>query len=444
MALDPSIILQGQGVNALGAIAAGNQAAAQQRDAMYELQRRTMLAQNGAGIIAGDQNALGALAAFDPKSALDVQQSRLNMDATRLDMRAAEQRMGILSAQEKRAAAQYAAGLSAQQRQAEAQKLEGAVKMGMMIPDAGTWDATMSRVAPDLVGRFSERTAIAAQYMELSDIMKMQAPADPLDGAPKGYMWNQPGNPAAGVAQIPGMQQEAQFRQATPAEASQYGAAAGQFGPDGRFYPVNPPSGMSITQGPDGQLQITQGPGAGKVGAEPKIGDVYTPGEVSKAVSLIDQIANDPALPGVIGSIEGGGGNNVDELNVMQRAYYGDAGLGAIAKIGQLQSQSWLAARAMLKGGGAITDYESKKAEGAVARLSRAQGEKEFRSALQDLRDAITEGTAKLEAAKTGKSPEAAKKSFSEMSYDEILKMDTNTLSVDELDGYMKRLSEGK
>jgi hypothetical protein len=52
----------------------------------------------------------------------------------------------------------------------------------------------------------------------------------------------------------------------------------------------------------------------------------------------------------------------------------------------------------MLKGGGAITDYESKKAEGAMARLSRATGDVEFKEALKDLRDAITEGQRKLAA----------------------------------------------
>ena len=54
------------------------------------------------------------------------------------------------------------------------------------------------------------------------------------------------------------------FRIATPQEASQYGAAAGQFGPDGRFYPVNPPSGFNLTTNPDGSVSFTQGPGAAK------------------------------------------------------------------------------------------------------------------------------------------------------------------------------------
>lgn len=52
------------------------------------------------------------------------------------------------------------------------------------------------------------------------------------------------------------------FRQATPEEAAAYGAAAGQFGPDGRFYPINPPSGMSVESDGQGGFRIVQGPGA--------------------------------------------------------------------------------------------------------------------------------------------------------------------------------------
>lgn len=117
------------------------------------------------------------------------------------------------------------------------------------------------------------------------------------------------------------------------------------------------------------------------------------------AVAAIDEIMNDPALPGVTGALEGGGGNDVDQFSMGRRAYYGDAGLGIIQKIAQLQNTAWLAARDMLKGGGAITDFESRKAEGAMARLSRAQGDKEFKAALTDLRNAITDGERKLREA---------------------------------------------
>lgn len=48
------------------------------------------------------------------------------------------------------------------------------------------------------------------------------------------------------------------FRPASKEEAAQYGAPAGQFGPDGRFYPINPPSGMTVF-GPDGKPIVQTG-----------------------------------------------------------------------------------------------------------------------------------------------------------------------------------------
>lgn len=353
MALDPSIILAGQPVNVLGAISAGNEAAAFQNDALHQQGYRNMLAQNGAGIMAGDQNALNALAGYDPQAALTVQDTRLGMEAKR-------QSMDILSAQEKRAAETYAAGLTKEQRAAEAAAIEAAVKQGMMIPDAASWDAFMSQSAPELVGQFGNREALAAQFMGWADVLKQAFPEpEKVD--------------------LTSDQKNYQFYAEQETQAGRQPLSFNDWTLQGKKA---------------GATTVTIG---GLDGPEPKIGDVYTPGGVGQAIDLIDEIMNDPALSGVVGSLEGGGGNNPDEIGIMQRGYYGNAGMGVIAKIGQLQSQSWMAARAMLKGGGQITDYESRKAEAAVARLTRAQGEKEFRAALQDLRDAITDGMAKLE-----------------------------------------------
>lgn len=60
-----------------------------------------------------------------------------------------------------------------------------------------------------------------------------------------------------------------EFRQASPEEAAAYGAAGGQFGPDGRFYPVNPPSGFAVETGPDGQVRVVQGAGAQGAAGKP-------------------------------------------------------------------------------------------------------------------------------------------------------------------------------
>ena len=177
--LDASIILGGQGVNALGAIAAGNQAAAQANEMTRQREMNALMQQHGAGIIAGDQNALNALAGFDPMAAMKVQESRLGMDQTRLGMDATRQSMSIMSAQERRAAEEYAAGLSAEARAAEAKQIEDAVKMGLMIPDAATWDQTMGQMAPDMVGQFDQRQALAYRYMDMADVLKQTFP-EPL------------------------------------------------------------------------------------------------------------------------------------------------------------------------------------------------------------------------------------------------------------------------
>lgn len=230
MALNPGIILAGETPNFLQTIAQADTAAARQN----EFQRTNALAgfmqENGAGVMAGDHNALAGYARFDPQAALGIQ-------STRQDMQAQQQRMDILSAQERRQAEEYARGLSAQQAQAEAAQIEDAVKMGLAIQDEATWDQTMARMRPELVGQFGNRRALANRYMSVAEIMKGQ--------------------------------QGATFRPASQQEAAQYGAAGGQIGPDGRFYPINPPSGMSVEAGPDGQLRIVQGPGAGQGPAKP-------------------------------------------------------------------------------------------------------------------------------------------------------------------------------
>jgi hypothetical protein len=163
------------------------------------------------------------------------------------------------------------------------------------------------------------------------------------------------------------------------------------------------PTGTSVTIGPDGQVQFTQGAGVGGTGA-PTVGQVYNPNEIQSVVGMIDQIATDPNLSNVVGrtALVVGGGNKISDMNLTQRLAYGQEGLGLIERIGQLQSNAWLSARQMLKGGGAITDYESQKAEAAVARLERPKSEAEFKQALKDLRDAIVEGEAKLRAQQGG------------------------------------------
>jgi hypothetical protein len=68
------------------------------------------------------------------------------------------------------------------------------------------------------------------------------------------------------------------------------------------------------------------------------------------------------------------------------------------AKMDQLTGGAFLQARQLLKGGGGITDFESKKAEGAFIRMNAAQNEADFRAAMEDFRSAVRSGLPKLDA----------------------------------------------
>lgn len=266
MALDPSIILQGQGVNVLGAMDAGMGLAQRKNDMQREREYQNFLAQNGAGIMQGDQGALNQLAGYDPKTAMGLQSTRLDMDRTRQSMGIAAEEMQMRRESARREAEKYAAGLSAAEAQAEAAKIERGVAAGMAAQSPEQWDQIMSSMGQtDLIGQFDNRQAIAYSYMGIADALK----------ASKGP----------------------QYRPATPEEAAQYGAVAGQLDTEsGKFDAINPPRGMSIETGPDGQLRVTEGPGvtgnAGKPFTEAQSKDNVYATRARGALSVLEPVAS--------------------------------------------------------------------------------------------------------------------------------------------------------
>jgi hypothetical protein len=68
----------------------------------------------------------------------------------------------------------------------------------------------------------------------------------------------------------------------------------------------------------------------------------------------------------------------------------------------QAKGQTFLAAYNQLKGGGAITEAEGKKAEQAIARLNPTQSEQGFLTALNDLQSVISAGQARAAAKAQG------------------------------------------
>lgn len=73
----------------------------------------------------------------------------------------------------------------------------------------------------------------------------------------------------------------------------------------------------------------------------------------------------------------------------------------------QLGGSAFLQAFDSLKGGGQITEVEGKKATDAIARLNRAQSDKEFEASLRDLREVIEKGRQRLGGTAAPATPQA-------------------------------------
>lgn len=99
----------------------------------------------------------------------------------------------------------------------------------------------------------------------------------------------------------------------------------------------------------------------------------------------IDSLKSDPYLPSMLGPVDSMLPNVSSDASRVQ------------GKMDQLQGGAFLQARQLLKGGGAITDYEGQKAEAAFSRLRTAQSEADYRDALDDFYNAVEVGLRKLE-----------------------------------------------
>jgi hypothetical protein len=125
----------------------------------------------------------------------------------------------------------------------------------------------------------------------------------------------------------------------------------------------------------------------GTLGAEAA---AAAPGQVALFNTLefqVNDLLNDPYLPNMLGPIASRTPNITADAARVQ------------SKMDQIQGGAFLQARQLLKGGGAITDFESKKAEQAFIRMNAAQEIGDFTKAMNDFLDAVRAGLPKLETA---------------------------------------------
>lgn len=361
MTLNPQIILAGQQADILGAIRGGNALAQDTRQMRQQNALTGFLRDNGAALMRGDANALAGYAQFDPQAAMAMQQRQQDRAWQVEDRDYQRQRQ---QAQDARAdqewqlrVEQYAAQKSTAEREAEAAQIEDAVKMGLALPDAESWDAMMAQHAPELVGQFDNRQAHAQRYMSMAEILRGQQ-----TGASSG--------PRYGLTPIYG----------TDAEGN---TVVMQIGEDGSAVQTALPEGVK----PDLRVKAFEtaaGQAAGK-GQGQAIADL--PGsleKVERAVKNITAIRDDPALAGITGMIQG-------RLPPMTQA-----GTDLNARVQQAQGQMFLEAYSTLRGGGAITENEGLKAERAMARLDRAQSYEAYQQALNEVIEVLETGLKRL------------------------------------------------
>ena len=176
--MDARLILAGQTVNPVNALAMGNQVGQQQNDMRYQQDYRSAVQQHGAGALGGNQASMNALAAFDPQVAQNLASNQLGMDQTRQQMR-------YLDDNQRMAVEQHAAGLSQAQRAEQAAAVRSGVAAGMQAQTPQQWDAYMSQdpSTQQYVGQFGNREMIAGSFLEMADAIEMSQGSD---GSPTG------------------------------------------------------------------------------------------------------------------------------------------------------------------------------------------------------------------------------------------------------------------
>lgn len=153
---------------------------------------------------------------------------------------------------------------------------------------------------------------------------------------------------------------------------------------DGQLVQSRMPEGVALDLG----VKSEEGEAGKKRGAGRGEAQVALPGAAATAARVskqIESLQNDPYLPSMVGSVDSRLPNVSSDAARVQ------------SKMDQLQGGAFLEARQLLKGGGAITDFEGNKAEQAFVRMNAAQNETDFKEALGEFNDAVTEGVRKLE-----------------------------------------------
>lgn len=184
--------------------------------------------------------------------------------------------------------------------------------------------------------------------------------------------------PVQGYATAQAQLAGAQARSQAEAQASQDLVTVNM--PDGSTQQMPRAQAINLTSQQQPQSGVSQG-GIGSTPSkeilEARADLPRLSAESEQIINSIDGILNHPGLEGSVGFQYG--------LSAIPGTDESDF----VARHEQLQGQVFLQGFQQLKGGGAITEIEGRKAEQAIARLSRAQSEREYRNSLLEIRGIV-------------------------------------------------------
>ncbi len=240
MQMNTAIPFSGVQPDFVNALAMGQQAAMQRNEASRINALAGLYQTQGADILAGNPNALNALAGIDPMAALGVADARQGMDARALQMDATRQDMQM-QAQE------WAMRLDERER---AQRLtEGEQMLSGMISATSpqAWDAwATSTGQTQLVGQFGQRDTMINNLLPPMEALRRvdaQSAARQevkIDSKAPAVM----PDPQSAIAKL-----EADYRNGLISE-EQYQVGMQSLAPTGMAINVTPGGGLNIAQGP--------------------------------------------------------------------------------------------------------------------------------------------------------------------------------------------------
>ncbi len=154
---------------------------------------------------------------------------------------------------------------------------------------------------------------------------------------------------------------------------------------------------QAVPQTPQQAAQTKLETEAAQAQAQAKRGFPQVREKAQETLANLQSLREHPGLPGIIGAPDTISGAAYKAFGV---APPGTDEAGFLARLDQIGGQQFLQAFESLKGGGAITEVEGKKATEAMSRLTKTGlSEDAYRLAISDLENVVKKGLARASAA---------------------------------------------